>query len=63
MLSILITFLLILLSKVVLARGLIIKLEILLFRVVILKRVSTLEVGIRIVNKFLLRALLKTLLI
>ena len=44
-----------------LAKGLITKLGILLFRVVILERVSILEVDIRIVNKFLLRALLKML--
>ena len=62
-LSILTTFLLILLFKVVLARGLIIKLGISLLKVVILEGVSTLEVDIRIVNKFLLRVLLKTLLI
>ena len=63
MLSILITLLLILLSKVALAKKLIIKLGISLSRVVILERVSILEVDIRIVNKFLLRALLKILLI
>ena len=62
-LSILTTLLLILLSKVVLAKRLVIKLGILLSRVVILKRVSILEVDIRIVNKFLLRVLLKILLI
>ena len=43
-----------------LARELVTKLEISLFRVVILERVSILRVDIRIVNKFLLRALLKT---
>ena len=43
----------------VLARELVTKLEISLSRVVILERVSILEVDIRIVNKFLLRALLK----
>ena len=47
----------------VLARGLVTKSGISLLRVVILKRVSILEVGVRIVNKFLLRALLKILLI
>ena len=46
-----------------LARGLVIELEISLSRVVILERVSILEVDVRIVNKFLLRALLKILLI
>ena len=46
-----------------LARGLITKLGISLSRVVILEGVSTLEVGVRIVDKFLLRALLKTSLI
>ena len=46
-----------------LAKGLITKLGILLSRVVILERVSILEVDMRIVNKFLLKALLKILLI
>ena len=63
MLSILITFLLILLSKVVLAKELVIELGISLFRVVILEGVSILKVDVRIVDKFLLRALLKTSLI
>ena len=62
-LSILTTLLLILLSEVALARELITKLGISLFRVVILEGVSILEVDIRIVNKFLLRVSLKTLLI
>ena len=43
-----------------LARELITKSRILLFRVVILEGVPTSEVDIRIVDKFLLRALLKT---
>ena len=60
MLSILTTLLLILLSKVALAKRLITKLGILLSRVVILEGVSILEVDVRIVDKFLLRALLKT---
>ena len=47
----------------VLAKELVTKLEISLSRVVILEEVSTLEVDIRIVNKFLLRVLLKILLI
>ena len=55
------TFLLTLLPKVALAKGLITELGISLPRVVILKRVSTLGVGVRIVDKFLLRASLKTL--
>ena len=61
MLSIPITLLLTLLSKVILARGLVTKSGILLSRVVILEGVSILEVGMRIVNKFLLRASLKML--
>ena len=60
MLSILTTLLLTLLPKVALARGLVAELGISLPGVVILEGVSTLEVGIRIVNKFLLRASLKT---
>ena len=60
MLSILITFLLILLSKVALAKGLVTELGISLFRIVILEGVSILGVDVRIVNKFLLRVSLKT---
>ena len=60
MLSILITFLLTLLPKVALAKGLVTESGISLFRVVILEGVSILEVGVRIVDKFLLRASLKT---
>ena len=58
-LSILITFLLILLPKVALAKELVTKSGISLFRAVMLEGVSILEVGVRIVDKFLLRALLK----
>ena len=54
------TFLLILLSKVALARGLITELGISLPGVVMLEGVSTLGAGVRIVDKFLLRASLKT---
>ena len=59
-LSVLTTFLLILLSKVALARGLVTESGISLFRVVMLEGVSTLGAGVRIVDKFLLRASLKT---
>ena len=59
-LSIPITFLLTLLSKVALTKELVTELEISLSRIVILERVSILEVGVRIVDKFLLRVLLKT---
>ena len=55
------TFLLILLPKVVLARGLVTELGISLSGVVMLEGVSISEAGVRIVNKFLLRASLKTL--
>ena len=54
------TFLLILLPKVALAKGLVTKLGISLPRAVILEGVSISGAGVRIVNKFLLRALLKT---
>ena len=60
-LSVLTTFLLILLPKVALAKGLVTELGISLFRVVMLEGVSILGVGVRIVDKFLLRASLKTL--
>ena len=60
MLSVPTTLLLILLPKVALAKGLVAKLGISLFRIVMLEGVSTLEVGVRIVDKFLLRASLKT---
>ena len=63
MLSILTTFLLTLLPKVALAKGLITKLGISLSRVVILEGVSTSEADVRIVDKFLLRVSLKTSLI
>ena len=59
-LSIPTTFLLILLPKVALAKGLVTKSGISLFGVVMLEGVSISEAGVRIVNKFLLRALLKT---
>ena len=63
MLSTLITFLLILLPKVALAKELVIESRISLSKAIILEGVSILEVGVRIVDKFLLRALLKTSLI
>ena len=60
MLSIPITLLLTLLPKVALARGLVAESGISLPRIVMLEGVSTLGVGVRIVDKFLLRASLKT---
>ena len=60
MLSVSITFLLILLSKVALARELVTESGISLFRAVMLEGVSISGVGVRIVDKFLLRVSLKT---
>ena len=60
MLSVLTTFLLTLLPKVALAKGLVTESGISLSRVVMLEGVSTSEAGVRIVDKFLLRASLKT---
>ena len=60
MLSVPITLLLTLLPEVALARGLVAKLGISLPGVVMLEGVSTSGAGVRIVDKFLLRASLKT---